>query len=298
MNRSSRLAIFLCLAGVTLAMAPQVRSHEACSGTRWLLDEGRAESLVHARVKPGLVDFNPAARTANEFETADANAIAPPLLRAAAAGDPAEITRLLDAGASVNARNLAGDHALAIVVRNSQFELARTLLARGADPNPRDSAGITALMRTVLDEIRYLAWLLLRHGAAPDLQDSSGHTPLIAAIRKGRDAAAEDERAGVGDHRRPSGRGRPDDPSRGESQSAGGVCVRGAAGQRVAAGQWRARKGRRLVDRFSAAGCHAAHQNPRGQGLPPATSIGVARTGAASETDFRTETDFRCRQRE
>ena len=50
MNQSSRIAITLCFPAVTLALAPQVRSQEADSGARWLLDDGRA--LIEAPEAP------------------------------------------------------------------------------------------------------------------------------------------------------------------------------------------------------------------------------------------------------
>jgi hypothetical protein len=87
------------------------------------------------------------------------------LLSAAASGDTAQMTDLLDKGAPVNERDELGRTPLMLAVMQRKLEIVRLLLDRGADPNVADSAGRTPLQRAKQGNQREIAALLERAGA-------------------------------------------------------------------------------------------------------------------------------------
>ncbi|HEY2783226.1 MAG TPA: ankyrin repeat domain-containing protein [Steroidobacteraceae bacterium] len=99
-----------------------------------------------------------ASRELNETEPAA-------LQTAAAAGDLAQTTRLLDQGATVNARDALGRTPLLLAVAQNRLEAVRLLLARGADPNVADNAGVTPLQLAKDKGLRDVAALLEQAGA-------------------------------------------------------------------------------------------------------------------------------------
>jgi hypothetical protein len=98
-----------------------------------------------------------AARERNALEPAG-------LQSAAAAGDLAQTTLLLDQGAAVNTRDALGRTPLLLAVAQNRLEVVRLLLARGADPNAADNAGVTPLQLAKDKELREVAALLERAG--------------------------------------------------------------------------------------------------------------------------------------
>jgi hypothetical protein len=86
-------------------------------------------------------------KSAARAERAD-SALKPATLQSAAAqGDVAQATSLLDQGAVIDARDEAGRTPLMLAVTQGQLEIVRLLLARGADPNAADNAGHTPLQQ-------------------------------------------------------------------------------------------------------------------------------------------------------
>jgi hypothetical protein len=108
----------------------------------------RATSLSAARVADSKNTPQPAA-----------------LLSAAASGDTAQTTALLNQGAALEARDQAGRTPLMLAVMQRKPEVVRLLLDRGADPNVADSAGRTPLQQAKQENLREIAALLERAGA-------------------------------------------------------------------------------------------------------------------------------------
>jgi hypothetical protein len=89
------------------------------------------------------------------------SALMPATLQSAAAqGDVAQATSLLDQGAVIDARDEAGRTPLMLAVIQGQLEVVRLLLARGADPNAADNAGHTPLQQARQQNSREIAALL------------------------------------------------------------------------------------------------------------------------------------------
>ena len=86
--------------------------------------------------------------------------------------------KLLELGANINARDVAGNtplhHCLTSVSNSITRSMARELLNSGADPNTKNRFGCTPLYEPVqaanLDSIK----LLLEFGADPDIEDNDG----------------------------------------------------------------------------------------------------------------------------
>jgi hypothetical protein len=88
-------------------------------------------------------------------------------LRAAAAqGNLAGLTQLLDAGIDLNTSPKDGRTALMAAAARGQVEAVRLLLSRGADVNARDHNGETALQLARAEKHSRVAALLKKAGAA------------------------------------------------------------------------------------------------------------------------------------
>jgi hypothetical protein len=99
-------------------------------------------------------------KSAARAERAD-SALKPATLQSAAAqGDVARATSLLDQGAVIDARDEAGRTPLMLAVTQGQLEIVRLLLTRGADPNTADNAGHTPLQQARQQNSREIAALL------------------------------------------------------------------------------------------------------------------------------------------
>ena len=89
----------------------------------------------------------------------------PPLVRAAGAGQLAEVQALLAAGADLQARDQNGDTALNAAARGGQRAVVQALLAAGADLETKGGAELTPLMNAVLAGQLELAQELVARGA-------------------------------------------------------------------------------------------------------------------------------------
>jgi ankyrin repeat protein len=109
------------------------------------------------------------------------------LFAAAAAGQPADVGRALEAGAAVNDYSYDGWTALHLASFFGQLESARTLIAAGAHvPSvSRNSLKNTPLHAAAAAGHAPIALLLITRGADVNARDSGGHTPLHIAAENG-----------------------------------------------------------------------------------------------------------------
>ncbi|HEX2729394.1 MAG TPA: ankyrin repeat domain-containing protein [Rubrobacteraceae bacterium] len=109
------------------------------------------------------------------------------LIPAAAQGDVNTVTRLLDEGASVDARDEAGRTALVAAAYENRLEVAKVLIKAGADVNAKDETEQSAYLIStaeVGDDPRLLR-LTLNNGANIGSLDSYNGTGLIRAADRG-----------------------------------------------------------------------------------------------------------------
>jgi hypothetical protein len=99
-------------------------------------------------------------KSADRAERADSASKPATLQSAAAQGDVAQATSLLDQGAAIDARDEAGRTPLMLAVTQGRLEIVRLLLARGADPDAEDNAGHTPLQQAKQQDSRDIAVLL------------------------------------------------------------------------------------------------------------------------------------------
>lgn len=96
-------------------------------------------------------------------------------------GDARQLRAALDAGASANARDAAGNTALMHAAVYGNAACVRLLLDRGAQVNATNAAGATALMRGAFDAEKVR--LLLDRGADVRARSALGNTALHLAAR-------------------------------------------------------------------------------------------------------------------
>ncbi len=98
----------------------------------------------------------------------------------------AEIVKMLiSAGANVDAANDGDATALHVAANKGNAEFAKILLSAGANPNATDNKGVTSLMVAAFDGHDEVAKMLLSAGANPNAVGMESVTALIAAVSKG-----------------------------------------------------------------------------------------------------------------
>jgi ankyrin repeat protein len=97
---------------------------------------------------------------------------------AAKKADLKEVTRLLEQGADVNAKDNTGITPLHWAVINSHKAVADLLIAKGADVSAKDNIGRTPLHIVANED---MAALLIAKNADLNAKDGIGQTPLVAA---------------------------------------------------------------------------------------------------------------------
>jgi ankyrin repeat protein len=110
---------------------------------------------------------------------------APPLIVAAESGDRAAVSRLLDAGAAVDARAVDGTTALHWAARADRLDTLAALLESGADPRAADRYGITPLYLAAENGSAEAIGALLAAGADVNAVAPIGETALMTATRTG-----------------------------------------------------------------------------------------------------------------
>ncbi|CAN0022953.1 unnamed protein product, partial [Laminaria digitata] len=110
-----------------------------------------------------------------------------PLDLASSGGHAVTMTRLLEHGARVNARDSEGETALLKAARNGQDSAVEVLIRAGADVNVPDSYGRTPLHFAAETLVMKSAEALLLCGARVNVRDSWGRSPLLRAASVSRD---------------------------------------------------------------------------------------------------------------
>jgi len=110
---------------------------------------------------------------------------AKPLARAAAAGEPEIVTLLLDHGAPIDAQSLDGSTALTQAAEAGRLPVVRLLVERGAQVNLTGRTGITALSAAAYMGSLPIVQFLMEKGADPKLIDTTQKTAIVYAAARG-----------------------------------------------------------------------------------------------------------------
>src|SRR5262249_39332395 len=119
-------------------------------------DLGAAMKMFSEEIKPAepvqapVADEKPKASVEGKRGAETKSAVDPPLHRAIARGNIAEVEVLLRQGASVNTVNERGDSALLYAIMVRQTKIAELLVDRGADRSARTKEGNGAMTLCVL----------------------------------------------------------------------------------------------------------------------------------------------------
>jgi uncharacterized protein len=109
-----------------------------------------------------------------------------PLSHAAKSGHLGMVDLLLARGAPIDARNLDGGTALYFAAEGSHILIAQRLIERGADVNLVGHSGVSPLAAAAYAGNDLIVEALLAHGADARTPDKTGKTPLIYAAASAR----------------------------------------------------------------------------------------------------------------
>ena len=118
-------------------------------------------------------------------------------------------TKLLDRGASVDARDRLGARPLSHAAKSGHLQMVDLLLARGAPIDARNLAGATALYFAAEGSHISIVQRLIERGADAKLTGRSGISPVAAAAYAGNDVIVEALLAHGADERTPDETGKP-----------------------------------------------------------------------------------------
>jgi ankyrin repeat protein len=119
------------------------------------------------------------------------------------------VTKLLDQGASVDARDRLGARPLSHAAKSGHLQMVDLLLARGAPIDARNLAGATALYFAAEGSHISIAQRLIERGADVKLTGRSGISPIAAAAYAGNDIIFDALLAHGADARAPDDTGKP-----------------------------------------------------------------------------------------
>lgn len=108
-----------------------------------------------------------------------------PLHLAAFDGSVAEVKRLLDSGASVDAKAVRGSTALMVAASRGHRAVVELLLARGARINQQNASGWTPLMMAINQRHKVVARFLLARSANTSPSDREGRSAFDFAVARG-----------------------------------------------------------------------------------------------------------------
>lgn len=107
---------------------------------------------------------------------------AKPLSHAAAAGQPELVALFLDHGAPIDARNLDGSTALFKAAETGRLEIVRLLVERGAKVDLPGRSGVTALSAAAFMGSAPIVEFLIEKGADPNWMDATQKAAIVYAV--------------------------------------------------------------------------------------------------------------------
>lgn len=149
-----------------------------------------AYSLPTAAAAGNVAEVQKLLAAGADVEARDKNSL-PPLYEAAAAGHVEVVQLLLDHGAKVEGMGGGNMTPLSLAAGRDQLKVMEALLAAGAKPDGA-SGSVPALYEAVMFGRPQAVKLLLAHDADPNVSYKGGVTPLMCASLHTKSARAED----------------------------------------------------------------------------------------------------------
>jgi uncharacterized protein len=200
--RSLSIACLIALAAVAAitgvrAQAPQPKPEQNCGDIERDYELIRAEAVS---IQTNLALFAAADRGCDQLakRLLDAGASllardrrgAMPLAHAARGGHATLVEFFLAKGAPIDARNVDGGTALFAAAEREKHSTVALLLDKGADPNLTGRSELTALMAAAFKGNDRIVETLLAHGADPKPRDATGKAAMVYAASRGFDDIA------------------------------------------------------------------------------------------------------------
>jgi ankyrin repeat protein len=186
-----RHLVFLCLVAMTLvsaASAARAAEPERCQGLarRYEIAKPQITAMEVSLTLFSAVDSNCidlATKLLDQGASLDARDRlgARPLSRAAKSGHLQMVDLLLSRGAPIDARNLAGATALYFAAEGSHISIAQRLIERGADLKLTGRSGISPIAAAAYAGNDIIFDALLAHGADERAPDDTGKPPIVYA---------------------------------------------------------------------------------------------------------------------
>lgn len=108
-----------------------------------------------------------------------------PLSHAARSGNLAMVDLLLQRGAPIDGRNLAGATALYVAAERGHTDVVQRLIDKGADVNLTGRSGASPVAAAAFAGRNEVVKLLLAHGADAKAADETGKAPIVYAAAAG-----------------------------------------------------------------------------------------------------------------
>jgi ankyrin repeat protein len=186
-----RCAVRLCIIAIALlstASITRAADPERCQGLsrRFEIAKPQVSAMEVSLTLFSAVDGNCidlATKLLDQGASVDARDRlgARPLSHAAKSGHPRMVDLLLARGAPIDARNLDGATALFFAAEGSQILIAQRLIERGADVNITGRSGISPIAAAAYAGNDVIVEALLAHGADERKPDETGKTPIVYA---------------------------------------------------------------------------------------------------------------------
>jgi uncharacterized protein len=186
-----RHLVFLCSIAIALlnvASAPRAADSGRCQGLtrRFEIAKPQITAIEMSLTLFSAVDGNCidlATKLLDHGASVDARDRlgARPLSHAAKSGHPKMVDLLLARGAPIDARNLAGATALYFAAEGSHISIAQRLIERGADVNLTGRSGISPIAAATYVGNDIIFNALLAHGADERAPDETGKPPIVYA---------------------------------------------------------------------------------------------------------------------
>ena len=186
-----RWSIFLCsIAIALLCAAPDARATdpERCQGLSRRFEIAKPQItamevslMLFSAVDANCIDLTTKLLDQGASVDARDRLGARPLSHATKSGHPKMVDLLLARGAPIDARNLDGATALYFAAEGSQILIAQRLIERGADVNLAGRSGISPIAAAAYAGNDVIVEALLAHGADERAPDETGKPPIVYA---------------------------------------------------------------------------------------------------------------------